>query len=302
MAIDLTRFDFHAVRFMYSEDVKMMSAKEVGQYILLLCEAWLSGKDTSLPDNMEYLSSLVRGEAVSENVLKKFPLVETQWGTRRRNEPLYREWCTTIERHKTFSENGRQGGVSVSPAKSEASRQNGMLGGRPSKNLSETQANNFDNLTQTKSSQAKPNQSESVQTNPNQSNFRNIAIKYRAAMGKSHSKSAEFRDQYSQFCARYGEDVILKDFEDWVGANEWRSDKLGNRGLYWYFKDLPDRIEELNAVEVLKPKETTVSESEVERINREGNEQARLEAEKRAAKIREDEAAAEELKAHPFEC
>jgi hypothetical protein len=42
--IDLTRFDFRALRFLKSEDVEIMTAEEVGQFVLLMCHAWLGGK------------------------------------------------------------------------------------------------------------------------------------------------------------------------------------------------------------------------------------------------------------------
>jgi uncharacterized protein YdaU (DUF1376 family) len=89
---DLTRFDFHAKKFYFSEDVQVMSAEEVGQYLLLLVAAWLGGKDTSLPDNAMLLARLARVNKVSDIVLAKFPVVETEYGLRRRNDTLYGEW------------------------------------------------------------------------------------------------------------------------------------------------------------------------------------------------------------------
>ena len=82
MAVDLTRFDFHAKRIYFSESVRAMSAEEVGQYLLLLIEAWMGGKDTTLPKDSVYLAQLARVKEVSPHVMNQFHLVETQWGQR----------------------------------------------------------------------------------------------------------------------------------------------------------------------------------------------------------------------------
>jgi uncharacterized protein YdaU (DUF1376 family) len=102
MSIDLTRFDFNAKRFVHSDTVRSMSLEEIGQFILLLSEAWLTGKDASLPDDAAALANMCRGRKVSPKVLLQFPLVP---GTdRRRNEPLYKEWLAATKR----SEGGRK--------------------------------------------------------------------------------------------------------------------------------------------------------------------------------------------------
>ena len=98
MATDFTRFDFHAKKFYFSENVREMSAEEVGQYILLMVEAWMSGKETSLPDNPKLLARMARVDQVSENVLAMFPIVQTEHGNRRRNDTLYSEWTAAVER------------------------------------------------------------------------------------------------------------------------------------------------------------------------------------------------------------
>jgi uncharacterized protein YdaU (DUF1376 family) len=90
--VDLTRFDFHAYRFLHSENVLAMSAEEVGQYILLLCEAWCSGKDATLPITDSYLRRAARTESVSKKVMAQFHIVTTQWGDRLQNDTLSEEW------------------------------------------------------------------------------------------------------------------------------------------------------------------------------------------------------------------
>lgn len=105
---DLTRFDFHAKKFYFSEDVQVMSAEEVGQYLLLLVAAWLGGKDTSLPDNAVLLARMARVNKVSELVLAKFPVVETEYGPRRRNDTLYGEWKAANLRVQLGKENANK--------------------------------------------------------------------------------------------------------------------------------------------------------------------------------------------------
>jgi uncharacterized protein YdaU (DUF1376 family) len=104
MAADFTRFDFHAKRFYFSDNVRVMSAEEVGQYILLMVEAWMGGKDASLPDNPKMLARMARVDTVSDAVLAMFPVVKTEHGPRRRNETLFKEWTEAVAR----SENARK--------------------------------------------------------------------------------------------------------------------------------------------------------------------------------------------------
>jgi len=146
MAADFTRFDFHAKRFYFSDSVRIMSAEEVGQYILLLVEAWMGGKDASLPDNPKMLARMARVDTVSDSVLAMFPIVQTELGPRRRNETLYAEWTAALERSETGRLNGHQGGLSTSPAKQEAARENGKFGGRP---ITQAQPNQNNSITQT---------------------------------------------------------------------------------------------------------------------------------------------------------
>lgn len=106
------RFDFYVDNFLNSEEVKVMTAEEVGQFILLLCEAWILGKEATLPDSPSYLARIARSNAVSELVMSKFDLVETEFGIRRRNNPLYREWQAAIERSNSARERGKLGNES----------------------------------------------------------------------------------------------------------------------------------------------------------------------------------------------
>lgn len=109
MTTDFTRFDFHVVRFLSSETVKRMTAEEVGQFILLLCEAWVIGKEATLPDDPAYLTRIARCNKVSPLVMSKFPKIEMECGMRRQNEALYKEWQAAVKRSTAAKERGRLG-------------------------------------------------------------------------------------------------------------------------------------------------------------------------------------------------
>src|SRR5579872_1779363 len=97
---ELTRFDFKVNRFLNSEDVDRMTAEEVGCYMLLLCKAWVLGKDCTLPDDPQYLARIGRVEKVSELVMSKFYLVDHEGIRRWRNGVLYEEWQAGLKRSK----------------------------------------------------------------------------------------------------------------------------------------------------------------------------------------------------------
>jgi hypothetical protein len=127
----INRFDFNVVAWLHSESVDRMSDTEVGQFISLLAEAWVINKATSLPDDIPYLTRKAHATKLSDAVLEQFPLVETEWGLRRRNEQLYQVWLPAKERCDRAEEKRRVGGCSTSDAKVKAARENGKSGGRP---------------------------------------------------------------------------------------------------------------------------------------------------------------------------
>lgn len=98
---DLTRFTFQAKKWYCSETVRALSADECGQYILLLVEAWMSGKAASLPTDTSLLAKYARVKQVSRAVLACFPIVDTEFGKRRRNETLYKDWVESVTRSET---------------------------------------------------------------------------------------------------------------------------------------------------------------------------------------------------------
>jgi uncharacterized protein YdaU (DUF1376 family) len=103
----LTRFDFDAADFLASEDVAAMTAAEVGQYVLLLCAAWLGGKDATLPNDPRTLARLARATngRVAPVVIRKF--ISTAEG-RLSNPRLSEEWKAACARAKVRSEKAQK--------------------------------------------------------------------------------------------------------------------------------------------------------------------------------------------------
>lgn len=95
MKADLTRFDFNALRFLKSEDVEVMTAEEVGQSVLLMCHAWLGGKNASLSNNQILLAKYARCKRVSDAVMRQWR--ESPDG-RLYNEMLSEEWSAAMQR------------------------------------------------------------------------------------------------------------------------------------------------------------------------------------------------------------
>jgi uncharacterized protein YdaU (DUF1376 family) len=239
---DLTRFDFHALKFTRSFSIRQMSNEEIGQYILLLAEAWLGGKDTALPDNLEVLASLARCKKVSDKVLDMFPIVES--GVRR-NETLYGEWMATKERLAIAEESGRRGGESKKAAFREP-------------------IGTLEAPTQVRSRVAlpitKPTQTDSYQTNTHDSDFgqgtfKNISVRYSSYFGINHSKSQKHIQRYQIACSKYGEDKVLEYFETWAqAAVKWLKERRDNNGLNFFWRPL-DEIAEGDQLRVARETE-----------------------------------------------
>jgi uncharacterized protein YdaU (DUF1376 family) len=94
----LTRFDFDAGDFLSSPDVASMTATEIGQYVLLLCAAWLSGKDATLPNDPKVLAKLARApRGVSPKVFAKFKVCSGDTNLIY-NPRLSQEWDAALDR------------------------------------------------------------------------------------------------------------------------------------------------------------------------------------------------------------
>src|ERR1700676_3672308 len=103
----LTRFDFDAADFLASEDVASMTAAEVGQYVLLLCAAWLGGKEATLPNDPRTLARLARATKgrVAPVVIRKF--ISTGEG-RLLNLRLSAEWKAACARAKVLHDKAQK--------------------------------------------------------------------------------------------------------------------------------------------------------------------------------------------------
>lgn len=290
---DLTRFDFHAMRFIHSEDVLAMSAEEVGQYILLLCHAWLSGKDASLPSDKDSLARFARVDKISPRVMKKFDLVDTAWGKRFRNETLYAEWMKAQER----SDNGK---------KAVTTRWNNE---RADLVIPKPYNSNTDVSTSNYPSQAIPSRTEPDQTNQSNDSgdFKNLAIRYRRAFATRLSGSKNVRQRYSEACRQFSENIVLEMFDNWSQTAGWIKDwaaegKLRTDGLKGFYNQLPEMLE----IEAeVKKDETATQQKE---SDREANIERSLEAGRAASldqnkilreEMEEDDAAAQRISSNP---
>lgn len=230
MAIDLTRFDFHVLRFMKSLDVMAMTPEEIGEYILLLSESWLIGDDCTLPDDMKLFATLARTDKVSPKVLKKFPVIPDteEWGGRRRNPILYEEWRAAEKRSLDSSEKGRKGNeIKYSPQRDRSEAV--AIPVRPDP------------------TSPKPNRAEPIRTKPNQSDpdqcqgdFKFIRTRFRSFF---HLKPADREKdvlEYLQACSSYGEDWVLAQFDLWAPENMWVREKKNRFGLSTFYKELAE--------------------------------------------------------------
>ena len=190
--MDLTRFDFHALRFMESEHVKEMSAEEVGQYVLLLCAAWLGAKDATLPNNTGYLARTARceyGETVSPLVMERFHIVDTQWGDRLQNDTLFGEWTRAVERSQK-----KRNAVAVR----WDNRRNTPV----------------EQLVIPNPIQAVPSQANPSQTEPETDDM-SMKNRINEIAGRKVVDSRNIADL--EFLARqYGKEVVIADFEAWM--------------------------------------------------------------------------------------
>jgi uncharacterized protein YdaU (DUF1376 family) len=236
MSADLTRFDFNAHDFLNSETVEVMSDAEVGQYILLLCKAWLMAKDASLPNEPALLSRWAHCEKVSKKVLEKFPVVETQWGQRLRNDRLFAEWQKTIERSETKRDAANARWENASTGASTGAYADASV------------------LHMPKPNQTNPNQSSQTKSSSGHEtgDFKTIAVLFRRLGCGTPSHDRQTKKQYDELCQQYGESAVLKALEEWAEANKWRD----NLSLYFFFKDAGELISE--AAEAETP--TSVSE------------------------------------------
>ena len=290
MAADLTRFDFHAKKFYFSDNVRIMTAEEVGQYILLLVESWLGGKDASLPDNPVMLARMARVDSVSDQVLSMFPVVETEHGSRRRNETLYGEWLEALGRTLYHAENGKLGGSSRSEEKTLAARENGKLGGRPS--ILVAKQNPSENPSENQSETESPNQTKPNQINPNQPkptqldgdiDFRLFKRRFKELIHHNLSGDKRTQNDYLKFAEQYGGNVLLECLTDWAQkSGEWASTIKYPIMAFW--KALPEYAE--TALDIIEEEKNQARKNEQVAEQRARSEQIQAESiERQTAEI-----------------
>jgi hypothetical protein len=208
---DLTKFDFNAHNFMNSEAVEAMNDAEVGQYILLLAKSWLLAKDASLPDDLESLARWAHTKRVSDKVLAKFPVVDTPWGQRRRNEVLYNEWIAATSRIQSAVDFGRRGsqirwGADRDPNRGAIQNESGDQWGS-------------DRVPQSPN----PIQSKPSQTNPSQGNaaevFEQAKRVFRRHAHKSWGQLGGKAGDWRELVNRNGMEIILRAVELWSEEN-----------------------------------------------------------------------------------
>lgn len=225
-----------------------MSNEEVGQYTFLLCEAWLSGKDASLPDNPEVLARKARCRKVSDKVLAQFPVVQTTYGPRRQNETLYSEWRAATSRIALASDMGRKG----NEVRWGANRVG--IGGPSGSDAALYRPN------QTKPTQSNPTQTEpELDMNTGQCSFKNIAIQYSSFFGGHHSKGKKHIERYQQACSKYGEDKVLEYFKRWAEGSGWLKTQRNPNGLNFFWKSMEEMAE---GDQLREEREQSTSQSE----------------------------------------
>lgn len=247
---DLTRFDFYAMRFTHSEAVTMMSAQEVGVYMLLLCRSWLMGKEASLPDNLQFLAREGRVSEVSQIVLDQFPVVETSLGPRRRNKTLHQVWIEAQARVELAAENGRRGNEKRwgSDRVATGSGSGGDSFGIANPSLNPTQSD--------------PTQSDASQPEQHAGgSFKNLKRVYVAVIGSSPNGGKDAAVKYDDVCRKYGEGVVLDKFNAWaVDKKDWLQNNCragAGGGLRFFFEDLESLVEGDELREESKPKPTS---------------------------------------------
>jgi len=259
-AVELTRMDFHVARFLNSDDVDDMTDKEVGQFCLLLFKAWMIAKDVSLPVDSDRLARYARCDEVSTLVLKQFPIVETEWGQRRRNVPQLEVWNDARARSEAGKKGAEKRWGKQWEGENDASAYATAL---PTHEKAHALLLHISEQTiseQTKSEQTKSDQSSvSVSSFHRSADWKNFAIPYRNVFRKK--AGTEFKKRYYEACSKYGEDVVLECFHAWATDNqrEWCEANGFDRPLNIFFKKLPEEAADLSDLNIAEKEEQTTA-------------------------------------------
>ncbi len=271
---DLTRFDFHVVRFMNSYDVEIMTDAEIGQFLLLLCKSWLLAHDATLPDDVEYLSRIARTTKVSERVLAKFPLVETEkYGRARRNATLFEEWEKASERSEIARERVNRRPDRNTPPTVLTAVPTTVLTAVPTTVLTAVEPQNDLSAYPYHTKPSRTNSTQSTQTDASgsepvvssskkqQGDWKSIAIRHKNVFGKQ--ASVKWKDKFYEACAQYGEDVVLECFDAWAeGAKTWVT---SDQPLFLFFKNLNAEAENIVEINEAVQEEKTLAVQQKQR-------------------------------------
>lgn len=239
---ELTRFDFHVHRFLNSETVESMTDAEIGQYFLLLCKSFVSGKAASLPDDPKYLAKWARCRKVSAKVLQKFPIIETEWGPRRRNDTMYGEWLVAIDRSASASERGRKGN------EIRWGSSNGDLNGDRNSDSHSDPLAFAKGIAQSYQSIKPINNTitkvEFKGGSFGQGKFKTVRTHWYSHFQKRLMKTPSNQEQYTAACCTYGEDKVLDYLKTWAKNNEWvAAHARGDNRLYIFLEELSSMID-----------------------------------------------------------
>ena len=259
-AIELTRMDFHVARFLNSDDVDDMTDKEVGQFCLLLFKAWMIAKDVSLPVDSDRLARYARCDEVSTLVLKQFPIVETEWGQRRRNVPQLEVWNDARARSEAGKKGAEKRWGKQWEGENDASADATALPAHEKPHALLLPISDHTISDHTISEQNKSDQSSvSVSSFHRSANWKNFAIPYRNVFKKK--AGTEFKKRYYEACSKYGEDVVLECFRAWATDNqrEWCEANGFDRPLNIFFKKLPEEAADLSDLNIAEKEEQTTA-------------------------------------------
>ena len=259
-AVELTRMDFHVARFLNSDDVDDMTDKEVGQFCLLLFKAWMIAKDVSLPVDSDRLARYARCDEVSTLVLKQFPIVETEWGQRRRNVPQLEVWNDARARSEAGKKGAEKRWGKQWEGENDASAYATALPAHEKAHALLLPISDHTKSEQTKSEQTKSDQSSvSVSSFQRSADWKNFAIPYRNVFRKK--AGTEFKKRYYEACSKYGEDVVLECFHAWATDNqrEWCEANGFDRPLNIFFKKLPEEAADAVDLNITEKEEQTAA-------------------------------------------
>jgi hypothetical protein len=217
-------------------------------------------KDVSLPVDSDRLARYARCDEVSTLVLKQFPIVETEWGQRRRNVPQLEVWNDARARSEAGKKGAEKRWGKQWEGENDASADATALPAHEKAHALLLPISDHTISEQTKSEQTKSDQSSvSVSSFHRSADWKNFAIPYRNVFRKK--AGTEFKKRYYEACSKYGEDVVLECFRAWATDNqrEWCEANGFDRPLNIFFKKLPEEAADLSDLNIAEKEEQTAA-------------------------------------------